>query len=128
MSKISSGNWFDMPWKPIRAGLSQVVFAMEADGVSLAIAKIENGHEVKPHSHPNEQIALCLAGACDYYVDGVPHKMVNGSWVVVPPNVEHYVHVYETHEPCLQLDVFSPNRPEYTEAYEKFLADNGITR
>ena len=128
MTTIESGNWFELPWKPVRQGITQVVFAMGADQVSCTIGLIENGHERKPHSHPNEQVALVLDGVCDYYVDGVPYKLRKGSWVTVPADVEHYIHVYESDVPCLQMDIFAPSRPEYTEGYTQFLKEKGILK
>lgn len=125
MSKIESGNWYESPWRPIRRGIDQVTFGMAADSVTCTIGTIENNAELRPHAHPNEQIALCLDGKCDYYVEGVPHKMVKGSWLVIPPNVEHYAHVYESDVPCLQMDIFAPARPEYVQVYRDYLAEQG---
>ena len=31
-----------------------------------------------------------------------------GSWVVVPPNKEHYIHVFNSVEPVINLDIFTP--------------------
>ena len=121
--KIDTGNWYDFPWREIRRGIKQVTFGTEAERITCTIGTIENNAELRPHSHPNEQIALCLDGKCDYYVDGIPYKMTKGSWIVVPPNVEHYAHVYETDVPCLQMDIFSPARPEYVKIYKEFLAE-----
>jgi len=121
MSTIAAGNWFEAPREPLRPGIERVVFAMEADTVCMTIGWVSNGHEVKPHSHPNEQIAMVLDGECDYYVDGIPYRLKAGGWVTVPPNVEHYIHVYDSEVPCLQMDVFTPDRLEYTESYTNFL-------
>jgi mannose-6-phosphate isomerase-like protein (cupin superfamily) len=123
MSKIANGNWNETKWQPLRAGIERVVFAMEADTLCCTIGRVENGNEVKPHTHPNEQVALVLEGECDYYVAGVPYRLTAGSWVTVPPNVEHYIHVYDSPVPCLQIDIFTPDRPEYTESFTAFLAE-----
>lgn len=123
MSKIASGNWNESPWQLVREGITRVVFAMEADSCACTVARVENGNEVKPHTHPNEQVALVLEGECDYYVDGVAYRLTPGSWVTVPPNVEHYIHVYDSSVPCLQMDIFTPDRPEYTESYTAFLKE-----
>lgn len=121
---LDFGNWNESKWEFVRPGIERVVLAMTAEGSSVTIGKIEEGHETKPHTHPNEQVAIVLQGTCDYYVDGKPVRMKPGSWVVVPPNVEHYIHVFNTLEPVLNLDIFTPNRPEYTEGYKKFLANS----
>lgn len=120
-SSIDFGNWNESEWEFVRQGIKRVVFAMAAKGMSCTISRVEEGNETKPHRHPNEQVAIILQGTCDYYVDGKPVRMKPGSWVVVPPNVEHYIHVFNSTEPVLNLDIFVPNRPEYTEAYTKFL-------
>jgi len=125
MSKISYGNWNETKWQPLRAGIERVVFGMDADSMCCTVGRVENGNEVKPHTHPNEQIALVLEGECDYYVEGVAYRLTPGSWVTVPPNVEHYIHVYDSSVPCLQMDIFTPDRPEYTESYTQFLKEQG---
>jgi quercetin dioxygenase-like cupin family protein len=121
---VESGNWNESPWQEVRAGISRVVFGMGvADNISCTVSKVDNGNEVKPHTHPNDQIALVVEGQCDYYVDGVVYRLTPGSWVTVPGNVEHYIHVYDSPVPCMQMDIFYPARPEYTESYSKFLAE-----
>jgi len=121
MSKVASGNWNDAPWRPVREGIKSVVFGMEADSMCCTMGEVCNGHATMPHTHPNEQIAVIIQGECDYYVDGTPYRMVPGSWVVVPSNVEHYIHAYDSSAPVLNLDIFVPDRPEYTEVYTKFV-------
>ncbi len=37
--------------------------------------------------HPHAQLAIVLQGQCDYYVDGKPYRMKEGSWVFVPADV-----------------------------------------
>lgn len=119
--QMDYGNWNEAVWEPLRPGMKRVVFGLAAQEMSCTIAEVLPGHETKPHTHPNEQIAFIIQGTCDYYVDGKPHAMKPGSWVVVPPNVEHYIHVYDSKEPVLNVDVFVPLRPEYSEGYMAFL-------
>ncbi|GAA0720288.1 cupin domain-containing protein [Clostridium malenominatum] len=120
--KAEYGNWNESKWQPVREGIDRVVLGLTAETMSCTVAECKSGNEVKPHSHPNEQIAIILQGTCDYYVDGTPYAMKPGSWIVVPANVEHYIHVYDSKEPVLNLDIFAPNRPEYTESFKKFLS------
>lgn len=123
IKKVETGNWNDGPWQPIREKMERVVFAMGCDSMSCTIGRIENGHVPGPHKHPIDQIALVIEGECDYYVDGVPYRLVPGSWVTVPADVEHYIHVYDSPVPCLQMDIFWPNRAEYSESYSKFVEE-----
>jgi len=124
MSRIESGNWNESLWESLRPGIERVVFATGIESMSCTIGRVENGHEVRPHSHPNDQVALVVQGECDYYVDGKPYRLTAGSWVTVPAGVEHYIHVYDSPVPCLQMDIFYPARPEYTEGYAKFVKEN----
>lgn len=118
--KIAYGNWFDGPWQNLRPGVNQIVFGMDAEHLCCTIGRVENGNEICPHSHPNEQIAMVLEGECDYYVDGTPYHLAAGSWITVPPNAVHYIHVYNSKVPCLQLNVYAPDRKEYKESYIRF--------
>lgn len=126
MSAIESGNWNNLPWRVIRPGLKQAAIGMGADGVTLTIGQVIAGHEVKPHSHPEEQVALVIEGECDYYVDGVPYHLTPGGWVTVPSNVEHYIHVHDTDIPCFAMDIFCSPRPEVDALYKEFLKTKGI--
>lgn len=122
--KTASGNWYESAWQPVREGITRVVFAgRETDGLgaTLAVAACENGNAIRPHTHPYAQLAIVVKGQCDYYVDGTPYRMTEGSWVFVPANVEHYIHVYDSDVPVINLDVFFPQRTEYVDSYEEFL-------
>lgn len=121
MKKYDSGNWNDVPYEPTRPGVKRAVFGMEAEDLLCTVNEISFGHEMWPHSHSNEQIALVLQGECDYYVGDVPHRMTAGSWVVVPPNEEHYIKVLSQTVPVLNMDIFSPSRPDFVNAYKKYL-------
>ena len=124
MTVISEGNWNKMPWRPLRPGMKQVTLAMGCDGCTVTLGIVESGHELRPHSHPEDQIALCIEGECDYYVDGIPYHLTPGGWVTVPGGVEHYVNVHDTDIPCFQMDIFPTQRPEFNEKYIQFLKDN----
>lgn len=122
--EVSHGNFYTDPQQPVREGITRVVLAGHDTvdkGVTLAMAKCENGNEKRPHSHPHAQLAIIVAGQCDYYVGGTCYKMVPGSWVYVPSNVEHYIDVYDSPVPCMNLDVFLPERPQYVEEYDAFV-------
>lgn len=121
MSEIMSGNWNQMPFRPLRPGMKQVTLAMGADDCTVTLGIVEAGHEKKPHSHPEEQIALVIEGECDYYVEGVPYHLTPGGFVTVPANVEHYIDVHDTSIPCFQMDIFGTPRPEFKKAYLEFL-------
>lgn len=124
MAKVESGNWNQLPWQVVREGITRVVFGTGADNINCTINKVDNGNAVNPHTHEkNEQIALVLEGECDYYVNGVAYRLTPGSWVTVPAGIEHYIHVYDSPVPCMQMDIFYPLREEYNVSYTKFLEE-----
>lgn len=123
--EIPRGNLYNMKWMPV----------MEKDGTTYRCRKIMfpgtratvqigefcNGHQKKPHSHGYEQIALILQGVCDFVIDDVPYRMTPGSYIVIPPQSVHYIHVYDSPVPVMNMDIFIPNRDEYIEEYNAFL-------
>ncbi len=120
MTKLEHGNWYDYEWGFVRPGIHNIGFAFSSEGTTLTIGEICNGHETKPHSHSQEQVVVILQGTCDFVCDGVRYPMKKGSWMVIPPNVEHYIHVYDSAEPVLNMDIFTPVRQEYVEKYKAY--------
>jgi quercetin dioxygenase-like cupin family protein len=70
------------------------------------------GHEPKPHSHTYEQIVYILAGHIRFHVGDDVQDLGPGGLLVIQSNVEHWGEVIGD-EPVLNLDVFTPKRPEY---------------
>lgn len=103
-------NWNDIPWTPVRDGVDRKTF--HGDGATVTMHRLMPGHEPKPHSHPNEQIAFILAGTIKFFVGDKEHILKPGGLLVVPPNVVHWGEVIGD-EPVLNFDVFTPKRPEY---------------
>lgn len=122
MASFECSNYNNIPFRPLRAGMKQATIAMGAEDVTLTVTLVEAGHETRPHSHPEAQVALVLSGECDYWVDGTPYHLREGGYVVVPENVVHYIEVKEQEIPCLQMDIFGTPRPEFKKVYEEYLA------
>lgn len=123
MPETISGNWNQMLWRPLRSGMKQVTLAMGAQDATVTLTQAVAGHEIRPHAHPEEQIALVLEGECDYYVGGVPYHLTPGGFLVVPPNTQHYMEVKNTDIPCFQMDIFGTPRPEFESMYAAFLKE-----
>lgn len=128
MAKIMSGNWNDLPWMPnhskdvdgeVKCRIR--CFAMECKNLMMIMGELHNGMPIGSHSHPHEQIATCIQGEVDYYVDGIPYRLTPGSWVNVPSFYPHYAHVYRSVGPCIQMDVFTPGRASSSEPYKAWL-------
>jgi quercetin dioxygenase-like cupin family protein len=107
---LASIDWSTTPWKPVRPGVDRKSFGGE--GATVTLHRLMPGHEPKPHSHPNEQIAYILAGTIRFHVGDEIHLVGPGGLLLIPPNVVHWGEVVGD-EPVLNLDVFTPARPEY---------------
>jgi quercetin dioxygenase-like cupin family protein len=103
-------DWNQIPWTPVRPGVDRKAFSGSA--ATLALHRLMPGHEPKPHSHPHEQIAYIVSGTIRFFIGGDEHLIGPGGLVVIPSNVEHWGEVIGE-EPVINLDVFTPRRPEY---------------
>ena len=103
-------NWNEIPWQFVRRGVERKAFSNA--GATLALHRLMPGNEQRPHEHFNEQIAYILEGVIDLHVGEEVHRLGPGELIAVPPNVRHYA-VVVGDDPVLNLDVFTPNRPEY---------------
>ena len=103
-------DWNAISWTKVRHGVECKAFSGSA--ATVALHRLMPGHEPVPHSHPHEQIAYILSGQIRFHVGGEQHLLGPGGLLVVPPNVEHWGEVVGD-EPVLNLDIFTPKRPEY---------------
>ncbi|MFA5664154.1 cupin domain-containing protein [Castellaniella sp.] len=108
--KAHQVDWDSIPWTPVRDGVERKSFSGE--GATLALHRLAPGHEPKPHAHPHEQIAYILAGRIRFHIADESILMGPGQLVVIPPNTRHWG-VVVGEEPVLNLDIFTPKRPEY---------------
>ncbi|GKT23969.1 cupin domain-containing protein [Acidovorax sp. SUPP3334] len=107
---LNSVDWSALEWTPVRRGIERKAFGSEH--VTLALHRLMPGHEPRPHSHPHEQVVYILSGQIDFFIDQQVKRLGPGGLLVIPPNVQHYG-VVVGDEPVLNLDVFTPARPEY---------------
>ncbi|MBN9530852.1 MAG: cupin domain-containing protein [Alphaproteobacteria bacterium] len=107
---IAKIDWNSIPWTPVRDGVDRKSFTGE--GATLALHRLMPGHEPKPHSHMHEQIVYILAGTIRFHVGDQVHLIGPGGLMAIPPHVEHWGEVVGD-EPVLNLDIFTPKRPEY---------------
>jgi quercetin dioxygenase-like cupin family protein len=83
------------------------------NAATVALHRLMPGHEPKPHSHPHEQIAYIISGTIRFFIGGQEHLIGPGGLVLIPSGVEHWGEVVGD-EPVINLDVFTPRRPEYS--------------
>jgi quercetin dioxygenase-like cupin family protein len=110
MMSIHTVDWDSQEWLPLRKGLERKTFTGE--GATLALHRIQPGHELLPHAHHYEQIVYMLQGTAIFHVGDEDHHLAAGGLIVIPPNVTHYIEV-TGNETAIELDVFTPKRPEY---------------
>lgn len=103
-------DWSTIPWKEIRKGVEQKAFS--GNGATVALHRLMPGHEPRPHSHPHEQIAYIIEGRMRFHIGGSTVDLGPGGLVLIPGEVVHWGEVLGN-EPVLNLDVFTPKRPEY---------------
>lgn len=103
-------NWNEKEWTEVREGIVRKGLAGQMSTIS--VNKLQPGHEIRPHSHPHEQIAYIMSGQVDFHVGDEVFRLGPEELVVVPPNVTHYAQVVGDKE-VINLDVFAPSRPEY---------------
>lgn len=103
-------NWEAMDWTHVRPGVERK--SVCGAGATVTLHRLMPGHEPMPHQHPNEQIAYILSGTIRFFVGDEEHLVRPGGVLLIPPGVMHWGEVVGD-EPVLNLDVFTPARPEY---------------
>ena len=103
-------DWSKIPWKEIRRGVEQKAFS--GNGATIAMHRLHPKHEPKPHSHPHEQIAYIVEGRMLFHIGDEAHEIGPGGLVVIPGGVTHCGEVIGD-ETVINIDVFTPKRPEY---------------
>jgi quercetin dioxygenase-like cupin family protein len=103
-------DWNAQDWITVRDGVFRKAFSGE--GATLALHRLEPGHAPMPHHHPFEQIVYIVEGEMDFHVGDQVHRVGAGQLLVIPPDVMHHG-VVVGDAPAINLDVFTPRRPEY---------------
>jgi quercetin dioxygenase-like cupin family protein len=85
------------------------------EGAMINLIEFEPGATVPLHSHPHEQLGICLRGVQVLVIDGVEHAFGPMDGYVVPGGVEHSAHCGP--EGATVIDVFQPVREDYLERY-----------
>lgn len=104
-------DWNATAWTKVREGVERKGFS--GNGATIALNRLFPGHEPRPHSHPHEQIVYIVSGKARFHVGDAVFLLGADELLVVPPNVEHWAEVVGD-DPVINIDVFSPSRPEYS--------------
>jgi quercetin dioxygenase-like cupin family protein len=85
------------------------------EGAMLNLIEFEPGAVVPLHSHPHEQLGICLRGTQVLVVGGIEHPIGPMEGYTIPGGVEHSAHCGT--EGATVLDVFQPVREDYRERH-----------
>jgi len=92
---------------------------LSSERMTLFLIEIPPGEKVPAHSHPHEQMGICLNGEAQF-ISGKEKKIVHKGMVYkIGPNEMHEVQVIGS-EKGLFLDIFSPPRTEYLSKQKLF--------
>jgi quercetin dioxygenase-like cupin family protein len=85
------------------------------EGAMINLIEFEPGAIVPAHSHPHEQLGLCLRGSQVLVLDGVEHACGPMEGYVIPGGVEHSARCGP--DGATVIDVFQPVREDYRSRY-----------
>jgi quercetin dioxygenase-like cupin family protein len=80
--------------------------------VMFLLVEIPPGGIVPEHSHPHEQMGICLKGKAEFRTEQGNETVREGMFYWIKPGEKHSV-VSLADKPSLFLDVFNPPREDY---------------
>lgn len=102
--------WETLPRETVRPGVTRTAF--RGDNALMVMNWLEPGMEVRPHSHPFEQLAFILSGRVKFTIGEDVVEVGAGEVVRIPPDVMHCGEPIGD-EVAVNLDVFAPVRDDY---------------
>ena len=102
--------WTELPREVVRPGVSRCAF--RGDNALMVMNWLEPGMDVRPHSHPFEQLVYILQGRVRFTVGDEVVEVGPGEVVRIPPDVMHCGEPLGE-ETAVNLDVFAPVREDY---------------
>ncbi|MEP7457273.1 cupin domain-containing protein [Phyllobacterium sp. SB3] len=108
-------SWANLPTEKVRDCVERAGF--RGENVLLVMNTLSPGMELKPHSHPFEQIACILTGRMRWVVGDETFEVGAGSVLRVPPDVVHGG-IPIGDEVVMNLDIFVPLRQDYLHLVE----------
>ncbi len=119
-AKARQINWEELAREAVRPGVTRSGFRGEQ--VLMVMNYLEPGMEVRPHSHPFEQIAYIVKGRMKFTVGEEVHELGPGGVIHIPPDAVHCGEPLGD-ELVMNLDIFSPIRDDYRHLVEYQQAD-----
>lgn len=81
------------------------------ENAMLNVTRLDPGAEIKPHSHPHEQVGTVLEGTVTLTINGAEHSLGPGHAYQIVGSSEHSLRA--GHEGARLVDTFHPVREEY---------------
>jgi quercetin dioxygenase-like cupin family protein len=88
--------------------------AVHGERLTLGIIELDPHSVVPEHSHPHEQLGICLAGSLVFRVGSETRELHAGETWCIAGNVPHEVRVGS--EGAVVIDVFAPTRDDWRDA------------
>ncbi|MEM2896467.1 MAG: cupin domain-containing protein [Candidatus Bathyarchaeia archaeon] len=85
---------------------------LSGKNIMIILVEIEPNGIIPEHSHPNEQMGICLKGRAEFKSDGKRQIVNPGTVYYFPSNEKHSVELIGE-ETGVFLDIFSPPREDY---------------
>jgi quercetin dioxygenase-like cupin family protein len=88
------------------------------ENIMLSFLELEQDCVIPEHSHPHEQAGLILSGKLRFRIAEEERVVGAGDAFLIPKNLVHSGLVIEG--PVKVLDIFSPLRKDYLDAYNQY--------
>ncbi len=99
----------------------RIVFS--SDRMMFLFVELPPKGVVPEHSHPHEQMGLCLKGRAEFRSEQERAVVEEGMFYWVKPGEKHCV-LSLCDKPCMFLDVFNPPREDYLEKAKKTIGQS----
>lgn len=93
---------------------------VDGQNITVLMSEWAPGAIAPEHTHPHEQIGLCLEGEIIFTIDGTDYLIKAGEFYHIPGNVPH-AERNDGAEPATLTDFFSPRREDLLQ--RRFEAD-----
>jgi quercetin dioxygenase-like cupin family protein len=108
--------WDGEPFEELNPAIGRQT--LHTENMTIARVRFEQGAEVAPHEHENEQVVMVLEGSMRFKVGDEEAIVSAGQSVSIPSNLPHST---EALEASLVLDFFSPRREDWIRGDDAYL-------
>lgn len=88
------------------------ILLLSGERIMFVLVELQEGSTVPMHSHPHEQMGLCLRGSANFQTENGTTTVGRGQAYLIPGNERHSV-TNVSKGGAVFLDTFSPPREDY---------------